>query len=115
MNKMHNKKFTTPVSLYNMITLAVLVVCLFSVGFYYSESYISEEKRRAHIAEVQLARFFDFERRTILTELWNESYDAILMRISNIATRSGSTDHTIYVLNKNGNCVASNVNPAELN
>lgn len=93
-------------NLYNILSLTVLMLCILSISFIYTFGYVKENKQRANISLSQLEHFFDFQQRAMVEEYWSGNYEAIAMRVSEIAKKFGNAKYQLYVLNENEKCLA---------
>ncbi len=93
-------------NLYNILSLTVLMACILSISFIYAFGYIKENKQRANISLLQLEHFFDFQQRAMVEEYWSGNYEAIAMRVSEIAKKFGNAKYQLYVMNENEKCLA---------
>lgn len=93
-------------NLYNILSLIVLLFCMLSISFIHSFGYIKEDQQRANISLLQLDHFFDFQQRAIVEEYWSGNYEAIALRVSEIAKKFGNAEYKLYILNEKEKCLA---------
>ena len=93
-------------SIYNILSLAVLMFCILSISLIYTFGYLKENKQRANISLLQLEHFFDFQQRAMVEEYWSGNYEAIALRVSEIAKRFGNAKYKLYILNGREKCLA---------
>jgi signal transduction histidine kinase len=93
-------------NLYNILSLTVLMLCILSISFIYTFGYVKENKQRTNISLLQLEHFFDFQQRAMVEEYWSGNYEAIAMRVSEIAKKFGNAKYQLYVLNDTEKCLA---------
>ncbi|MBI4371050.1 MAG: HAMP domain-containing histidine kinase [Elusimicrobia bacterium] len=86
-------------------SLVVLLVCLCAAALWFSSAYLAQERARADISSQQLSQFFDFENRAISEEMWTRNYEAIRLRVGNIARQIGNADYELVLADERGGCV----------
>lgn len=92
-------------SLYNILSLFVLMSCIVIMVFINTLGYLKEERQRADISFQQLKHFFDFQYRATAEELWTRNYEAISMRVSEIAKKFGNAKYQLYLIGIDGGCL----------
>lgn len=95
-------------------SLVVLLLCLCAAALCFSSSYLAQERARADISRRQLSQFFDFENRAISEEMWTRNYEAIRMRVANIARQIGNAEFELVLADENGACVYALGTPCQV-
>ncbi len=94
-------------------SLFVLLLCLFVSAFVFSETYLKKEQARESDSAELISHFFDSHYHGITQEMWSGSYDAIHMRISQIALQLGKATYDLILLDDQGKCVFRRKGPPE--
>lgn len=86
-------------------SLGILLLCLFVAAFIFSETYLKKEQARESDSAELISHFFDSHYRGIREEMWTRSYDAIHIRIAEIAKQLGHASYDMILLNESEECV----------
>ncbi len=86
-------------------SLAVIFLSLMIGAYFFSYSFLENEKKRAEISTLQLKESLNSEYRYIVEEFFTSSYDSISIRISNALEKFGRPDFDLYLFNNAGECV----------
>ena len=91
--------------LYSTGSFAVLLLCLVTLSVSLSMTYLKREEARSKIFQGQLQQFFEFHYRTTTEQMWTANYEAIGMRVSEIANQLGGARFHTYLAKPSGECV----------
>jgi len=94
-------------SLYQVGSFLVLLICLLGASIFLAQSYIKKERERSEIYAEQLKYFFEYQYRTISEEMWTQNYESISVHVADIAKQLGHATYRIILLDPSGNCVFS--------
>lgn len=86
-------------------SLGVLLLCLFVGAYVFSSTYLMKEQARAEDSADVIGKYFDAQYQNMIQEMSDQMYEAIHVRVKEIAKRLGSADYQLILLDKSGKCV----------
>lgn len=93
--------------LYVAASLAFLLISLTGASLVLATLFTSKEHSRAQLSFEQLEHYIDFHYRSIAEEMWTGNFEAINIRIADIAKQLGNANYELYLADPRGLCVYS--------
>lgn len=105
MEKDNLKTIHRPLGIFYYGSLAVIFLSLILGAYYYSFTFLKNEKNRAAISSLQLKESLNTEYRYIVEEFFTNSYDSVAIRVANALEKFNQPAYVLFLFNEDGLCV----------